>query len=827
MLPRPARFYHPDADQRVAVLAASPTADRDLFVIELERGPSAVDLTTTATYGPFERQRVAGEFADLVQSLRDQGYWPASVLAHLEALDSPNPAQRARAALRLGWRRSVEAVPKLLALLPGSVDDLCSMIDALGAIGDARAIPGLRPHLTRKLLSRRRSAVEALRILNDAVGLAIAQQLGLDRLPPMVKALVESPGGAGPIVDAVKGLPQTQQGLAADTLYELATPLTVAAARQFLEATPVDQVHVWRYAKSIFKRSQLRHDPVMFGWLSHAIEARGQETQGHYTTVKSGYDGKDRKTRIFGRHTQYHVRRGAWRYLNDLALFRPELYVPAAAEALIHYTTEETATGRLGGCYLLHHILWGQSNRLVYVPRSLIFHVRHQEFAPPPEREESYPELWDEQPRAYLRLLAAARSTLVQTFALNSVEARHPNLIQEATHTEIVALLAAPYEQTVQLGLAELERRFDPDQPDWDLLYVLLTDERPPARTLGQRWLRLTAMHWLGNVDRIVRFLALPHPNQRALVAELVIAALHTNRDLRELLAPRLLALLGETEPSPGAHDGYARVVQEALAEECNAHLTVAELARWLEHGSPSAQIAAGHLLAVRPGAVAELGLDRLARLTQHEMVAVRSAAQGLLRKADAALRADPSILFLLVESDWDDTRQTAFDLLRTRIDIAALGLDGFMGLLDSNRTDVQDLGAELVRKHFGSLPMAELVRRLVQHPHPHMRPFALELVTDHLPAGADALQQLHGFCRSALFDLWPQAAVKRRLVEFLSRRALQDEAQATLVAAMLGDLVRVQGRADFERAMEALVRIKLAFPTVPATVSVAAKEAV
>src|SRR5262249_27973952 len=133
---------------------------------------------------------------------------------------------------------------------------------------------------------------------------------------------------------------------------------------------------------------------------------------------------------------------------------------------------------------------------------------------------------------------------------------------------------------------------------------------------------------------------------------------------------------------------------------------------------------------------------------------------------------------------------------------------------------DVQDAGAELVRKHFGDLPMAELVQRLAQHPHPHLRSFALELFLQHLPKSAGAIQALRNFCRAALFDLWPQAAVKRGIVAFLTRRALEDREQAALVAAILGDVARVQGRGDFERAMEALVRIKLAYPDVPATVN-------
>ena len=57
----------------------------------------------------------------------------------------------------------------------------------------------------------------------------------------------------------------------------------------------------------------------------------------------------------------------------------------------------------------------------------------------------------------------------------------------------------------------------------------------------------------IGDVERIVQFLGLPHPNQQALVAEMVVPALRTNRALRELLAERIVAILRSPEPAGGA----------------------------------------------------------------------------------------------------------------------------------------------------------------------------------------------------------------------------------------------------------------------------------
>src|SRR5206468_7787217 len=99
------------------------------------------------------------------------------------ALAGPSPEKRGKTALRLRWAGETDVVPTLLAALPNAVDDLCPIVDALGLLGDRRAIPAIRPLAARKLLSRRRSAVEALRNLGDAEGLAEARRRALEQLP--------------------------------------------------------------------------------------------------------------------------------------------------------------------------------------------------------------------------------------------------------------------------------------------------------------------------------------------------------------------------------------------------------------------------------------------------------------------------------------------------------------------------------------------------------------------------------------------------------------------------------------------------------------------
>src|SRR5208283_3142684 len=140
MIPRTARFYHPQAVERVAVLSVHPVTGRtSAFHLRLARGQKASNLSHVSTTGPYPESQLPERFAEAEQSLRQQGYFPGGVHALLAAMQSSNSAVRARAAARLGWLRSRDAVPALLAAMPKAVDDVCALMDALGAIGDVQA----------------------------------------------------------------------------------------------------------------------------------------------------------------------------------------------------------------------------------------------------------------------------------------------------------------------------------------------------------------------------------------------------------------------------------------------------------------------------------------------------------------------------------------------------------------------------------------------------------------------------------------------------------------------------------------------------------------
>ncbi|HYE18848.1 MAG TPA: HEAT repeat domain-containing protein [Tepidisphaeraceae bacterium] len=833
MTPAPLRLFNPNGPDRVAVVWVEPAYGRaDAFLLKLARGQRSGQLGTGATYGPYTEAELAIPHAQLATALLREGFLPGGAHGAMDRLKSPDPAVRGRAATRLGWGGHPHAVDALLALLPTAVDEACAVIDALGRLGDPRALPAIRPYAARKLLSRRRSAVEAMRNLGDAEGLMHARARTLDELSENVREVLIPLEGGEPtekavsaIVEAVTAGDPKRRGLTADLLYERATPTAVRAAVAIVDQLEFDQPFAWRYVKSVLKRALLRDDFRTFGWLIHEIETRGRVTRGQRHSVKSGYDGADRLTLIFGVRTRDYLRRATWRHLRTIAAHRPHLYSAAAAEALIHYapTDAEPPRKRYGAyasAYLFNRILFAGGDRLELI--GMKFRLRKGTALTPPAgaREESFPALWDAYPQAFVRVLAAARTVEAQTFARAGV-ARHPGVMSAASIDDLIGMLDAPHEPTVSLAMAEITRRFDPANPDWALIERLTMDPRNAVADLGLNFLADHVAAWANDPARVAALLASPSARARALVADRVILWLGTDHSTHAELADRLIVILRSPEPAPGLHESVARVAREALADALSARLSTDELLKWIATGSPAAQGVAGDLLGRRPEAVAALGLVGVAALAQHPLAAVRSGGIALLRSAKASWATDPSVLLVLIETDWRDTRSAALALLRDHLDVARTGPAALLGMLDSNRTDVQDVAIDLARQNALLLDLPAMAARLVEHPHPHMRQFTLETVIAHLPAGPAPLAGLERFCRTILLDTWPSRREKNDLIAFLGERGLAGEEQARIAARLLDETLALAAKYDFERALAALARLRMSYPRIESGVRV------
>jgi hypothetical protein len=807
----------------LAVVSLEPASQEGLLLVQLARGPSRTQLVDTKLFGPYEPSQAEAALRALIQGLLADGYLEAGAADRLEALASGEPRTRARAAINAGWRREVHSVEALIALAQTPKEEIASVVEALGRIGDPRAIPVVREEAGRKLLSRRRAGVEALRMLGDAEGLADACNQAVARLPASVQSVLQSlddmdASRAPLLVDAVAALPFSDQGLALDTLYELGTPLTTTAARTGLVASDIARPKMWRYAKSVLKRAMVRLDGPTVGALLHRIELASRETPGSSASLKSGYDGKKRTVRVFSRKTVDYLRRSAWRWLLRIARHAPGQYAHLAAHVLAPYRDVDDViprkrVPRTGHSYLLHRVLMHRSKRFVYDGRRTCFRWRTIEpvAAPSGVREEAFPELWDAEPRAYLTVLAHGGHSLALQMAVGGLQ-RHAGLLGYATDVELAAMIGQPLETIVELASKELRRRFRPDAPDFHLLQSLIGSENPAACELGLLFLRDAAHVWTRDPDRSMALLTMGSAVGREAASRLLVVAVPALPSLvRTTLASRILQAVRvvPTSEQDEALSTSLIEVARALADDIVALVDLDGALALIAIESDAAAAVAALVLERAEGGLDALGVDRVMQLASSPRAARRRVAVSLISRGPCPKL---ELLIQLADLDWDDVRGAAAARL-SEVDASRFDLPTWMLLIDSTREEVQAAARGLLTRHLDGMDTHELLSRLAQHPHPSMRGFVVDLAVGQLRPGFVRLAKMEPVFRAVLFDLHPDRKLRTRVLSFLVERGSCDAAQGQLAASILSDVVRSATHDVRERALRGLVELQLAHP--------------
>ncbi len=449
-----------------------------------------------------------------------------------------------------------------------------------------------------------------------------------------------------------------------------------------------------------------------------------------------------------------------------------------------------------------------------------------------PSRPEAYPELWDASPTAYLRLLARGKVPAFVQFASNAVRERHADVLKSADIDDLLEMLHAPLADVAELAAGELRRRLDTAEPSWSLVNRLARDASENAQSVAHDMLRRHPGTWITDADRVTELLLCEAADTGAVAAAVLVEHLADIPTAgRRDLAARLLAILHDPPPQPieagpteddeamfaAAEDPrldmVARVLVEALADEIDELLGSAhELLEMTDRSSPLATVAAG-VLARRSDAADVAGLDRLLRLADHDVLAVRQSAMQIVRDSSVLWRDDPTPLLSVAEGTWPDSRATALTILLERVELDRLGVDALQALLDSTLADVRRAAMRAAAGHLEHLDAAELAGRLAEHPGRDVRDFAFDLAAEHLPAGGDSFDRLRPLVAASLYDVTPSRPAKAQAIHAVTRYGLADEQAAQRCAELLFPMTRSEVRADREAAVAALAKIKLYHP--------------
>lgn len=360
----------------------------------------------------------------------------------------------------------------------------------------------------------------------------------------------------------------------------------------------------------------------------------------------------------------------------------------------------------------------------------------------PDRREEAYPELWDACPDALVALLEHSRCAEVQAFAARAFRA-NPEAWARLSTIRLLVLLGSDYAGTAELAADIAVTRYDPHDPDLELVLALASCPWDAARSIALGWIRANPPAFLAHVRVVVGLVLNDQAETRRLALEILGAASMTAEHAR-VVVEAVLDHARRSDPDDPAATERLRDAAGVLLSAFSPELRTTPLdvvAELLRHGSAGvaelgAKILLGHdtrppelpdeLLAavmtsphtvVRgigirlygelPDAVLAERFRVLCDLVTNRHADVRAAVRPIVARLAGA---NPSfartvvaaVLPAICADGPEGMHADVVRLLRRELASAlpALGTDAILKLLRSPEGIVQELGGELLRAH-------------------------------------------------------------------------------------------------------------------------------
>ncbi|PTM58811.1 hypothetical protein [Desmospora activa] len=213
------------------------------------------------------------------------------------------------------------------------------------------------------------------------------------------------------------------------------------------------------------------------------------------------------------------------------------------------------------------------------------------------------------------------------------------------------------------------------------------------------------------------------------------------------------------------------------------------------------------------------LTAGQLLQLAHCPLARVREEVRNMIPREHHRLTDD--LWVNLAETDWDDTRNWVFDQLEAR-PAEAISPDLIYGLLDTARSDVQQLAMTLVQAHEHRLDLSELMFRAAESPHLQVQEYALQLAS-RMTWRPESLQRMELFFRTVLFRVHGGRKAKEMALDLLLPLGEESRENAEVIVPLLADVSHNFGRQDFERVLLAITRIQDRYPDLQSPVTILA----
>ncbi|MBW4575055.1 MAG: HEAT repeat domain-containing protein [Aphanothece sp. CMT-3BRIN-NPC111] len=494
---------------------------------------------------------------------------------------------------RAGELKIREATPLLIQLIGTGepLRDYC-IAWALGWCGDESAIAPLNRLCDRSNPDFiRRIAWEALFKLSDEPTRAAMRSEEIEQLPSELRDLARN-GTAQSFTTALRTyLNNTyyENFAVLDTIYQIDNEYVRPALLDILGEAPFKPNYFQRI-RHIFKIAEYRHDAEVFGILAYAFDKKPGTFDNRYIgwqwdAVKRQYyrtrersyteELKSRQSKkAYSNQTREYLRRRVWRTLKQLGEESDSNYINLAVSILLHYADNDAQSVQqstfrrwnqqrrsydtftpnwdiYAGYLIFNHILYENSPRYVSHPKAWRCREGYKPGDPEPKvREEAFPELWEQNPAALVQLLLESDCRPVHHFAVKALHVCK-EFCDRLDIDTLIKFLNKPYEVTAELGFLLTRDRYNPTQPNRELILALANCAFPDARRQAYRWIEQQREYFFESSDFIAALVTSQYADTRTFARRLLSSSILTDTTARVLIGRIIAQLLALSADPP------------------------------------------------------------------------------------------------------------------------------------------------------------------------------------------------------------------------------------------------------------------------------------
>ncbi|MEM7712247.1 MAG: WGR domain-containing protein [Cyanobacteria bacterium P01_A01_bin.68] len=550
LIKRTTLHYQKDASDKVYEVDLCEV-ESDKYLVNFRYGRRGANLKEgTKTTQPVALREAQQVFDKLVREKTKKGYIDISAASSVTpavqsvatddgrkqailnrlADDKPSTWKLERAIWRAGELKMKEATPFLINLLGTGEDlrDYC-IAWALGWCNQNSNDKDVIAVLTKLYQSDETSdfvssiAFEATLKVCDEEKKAELQAETIEYLPSFFQELLKKDSSDDFTTELKAYLADCdyQDFEILETIYEIDSEIIRPGLIDVISKAPLKPNYFQRL-RHIFKVAEYRRDEEVFGILAYRFEKEsGNFNSGRYVRLENGdflnpykrnYNQQTRRyenrinevveelkkptSRIaYSEKTRQYLLNRVWRTLKKLGEESNPDYVKMAVGILLQYCDADGIGNyyRNPFAYYLNfnHILYENSPRYRLYDRKKWIPKRGYKpgDAEPTVREEAFPQLWEQQPEALLKLLVESECNPVHNFAVKALRTCHKFLASINIDT-IIQLVNKPYEVTAQFGFELALLNYDSKNPNKNLVLALANCLSKQARKQAYKWIK-------------------------------------------------------------------------------------------------------------------------------------------------------------------------------------------------------------------------------------------------------------------------------------------------------------------------------------------------